>query len=59
MMTTAQLLALAQAAVERAPDAELEKNAVGNLAVVRDSKMIGWLDLLFGEAHWIDDEQWP
>ena len=56
-MTTAQLLALAQASFDRYPDAELEKNAVGNLSVVRDAKMIGWLDLRFGVAHWSDDEE--
>ena len=34
-MTPAQLLAGAQAVADRAPDAELVKNEVGNLAIVR------------------------
>ena len=51
-MTPAQLLAGAQAVAERAPDAELVKNQVGNLAIARDGRTIGWLDLRYGTAHW-------
>jgi hypothetical protein len=55
-MTPAQLLAGAQAVADRAPDAVLVKNQVGNLAIVRDGEMIGWLDLRYGEAYWNDEE---
>ena len=58
-MTPAQLLAGAQAIADRAPDAELVKNEVGNLAIVRDGMMIGWLDLRDGTPHFDGDEgQW-
>ena len=55
-MTPAQLLAGAQAVADRAPDAVLVKNQVGNLAIVRDGENIGWLDLRYGEAYWNDEE---
>ena len=55
-MTPAQLLAGAQAVAERAPGAELVKNKVGNLAIMRDGEMIGWLDLRYGTAHFDEDE---
>ena len=55
-MTPAQLLAGAQAVTDRAPDAVLVKNQVGNLTVVRDGEMIGWLNLRDGTAHWDADE---
>jgi hypothetical protein len=51
-MTPAQLVAGAQEVAERAPDAVLVKNQVGNLTIIRDGEMIGWLDLRYGEAHW-------
>jgi hypothetical protein len=54
-MTPAQLLAGAQAVADRAPDAELVKNDVGNLAIVRGGEMIGWLDLRYGTAHFGED----
>jgi hypothetical protein len=53
-MTPAQLLSGAREVAERAPDAVLVKNAVGNLMIARDGKMIGWLDLRYGTAHWED-----
>lgn len=55
-MTPAQLLAGAQAVADRAPGAELVKNAAGNLAIVRDGEMIGWLDLRYGTPHFTEDE---
>jgi hypothetical protein len=55
-MTPAQLLAGAQAIAERAPDAELVKNDVGNLAIMLDGVMIGWLDLRYGTAHFSEDD---
>jgi len=54
-MTPAQLLAGAQEVAERAPDAVLVKNAMGNLMIARGGEMIGWLDLRSGEAHWTDE----
>jgi hypothetical protein len=51
-MTPAQLLAGAQEIAERAPDAVLVKNRAGNLAIVHDGEMAGWLDLRSGIAHW-------
>jgi len=54
-MTPAQLLAGAQEVAGRAPDAVLVKNQVGNLAIVRDGEMIGWLDLRYGTVHWDTD----
>jgi hypothetical protein len=56
VMTAAQLLAGAREVAERAPDALLVKNRVGNLAIVQGSVMTGWLDLRNGIAHWIADE---
>jgi hypothetical protein len=56
-MTPAQLLAGAQEVAERAPDAVLVKNAVGNLMIAdADDGMIGWLDLRYGTVHWTEDE---
>ena len=55
-MTPAQLLAGAQAVADRAPGAELVKNDVGNLAIVRSGEMIGWLDLRYGIPHFDEDE---
>jgi hypothetical protein len=54
-MTPAQLLAGAQAVMDRAPDAELVKNALGNLAIMQDGQMTGWLDLRYGTAHFQAD----
>jgi hypothetical protein len=54
-MTPAQLLAGALTVRERASDAELVKNEVGNLAIVRGGEMIGWLDLRDGTAHFDGD----
>lgn len=54
-MTPAQLLAGAREIAERAPDALLVKNAVGNLMIARDGEMAGWLDLRYGTVHWLDD----
>ena len=51
-MTPAQLVAGAQEVIDRAPNAELVKNQVGNLAIIQDGEMIGWLDLRYGVAHW-------
>ena len=56
-MTPAQLLAGAQAIAARAPDAELVKNEVGNLAIVRAGEMIGWLDLRYGIPHFSEDDE--
>jgi len=56
-MTPAQLLAGAQEVAGRAPDAVLVKNAAGNLMIARDTEMIGWLDLRYGEAHWDGDDE--
>jgi hypothetical protein len=55
-MTPAQLLAGAEFVADRWPDAELVKNDVGNLAIVRGGEMIGWLDLRYGTAHFGEDE---
>ena len=55
-MTPAQLLAGAQAVMDRAPDAELVKNDVGNLAIMQDGLMAGWLDLRYGTAHFTEDD---
>ncbi len=55
-MTPTQLLAGAQAVADRAPDAVLVKNQVGNLMIARDGEMTGWLDLRYGTAHWVADE---
>jgi hypothetical protein len=55
-MTPAQLLAGALAIHTRAPDAELVKNEVGNLAIVRGGEMIGWLDLRYGTPHFDEDD---
>ena len=55
-MTPAQLLDAAQAIADRAPDAELVKNQVGNLTIVRGGEMIGWLDLRYGIPHFDEDE---
>ena len=55
-MTPAQLLSGAQAIADRAPDAELIKNDVGNLTIVRDGEYIGWLDLRYGTPHFSEDE---
>jgi hypothetical protein len=49
-MTPAQLLAGAQAVAGRWPDAELIRNEVGNLAIVRDGEFLGYLDLRTGEV---------
>jgi hypothetical protein len=57
-MTPAQLLAGAREVAERAPDAVLAKNRVGNLAIVRGGEQIGWLDLRYGVAHWDDEARW-
>jgi hypothetical protein len=54
-MTPAQLLAGAQEIAERAPDAVLAKNRVGNLAILRDGEMVGWIDLRYGTVHWDED----
>jgi len=54
-MTPAQLLAAAQAVAGRAPDAELAKNQVGNLSIMRGGEMIGWVDLRYGEVHFDED----
>jgi len=56
-MTPAQLLAGAQAIADRAPDAELAKNKVGNLAIMRGGEMIGWLDLRSGTPYFDEDGQ--
>lgn len=55
-MTPAQLLTGAAEVAERAPDAVLVKNAVGNLMIARDGVMIGWIDLRYGEVHWDEEE---
>jgi len=55
-MTPAQLLAAAQVIADRVPDAELAKNQVGNLAIMRDGEMIGWVDLRYGDVHLDEDE---
>lgn len=54
-MTPAQLLAAAQETAEHAPDALLVKNQVGNLTIVQDDEMTGWIDLRYGTVHW---EKW-
>jgi hypothetical protein len=54
-MTPAQLLAGAREVAERAPDAVLVKNQVGNLAIVRDGEYLGYLDLRYGVAEWDGD----
>jgi hypothetical protein len=55
-MTPAQLLAGAQAVMDRAPDAVLVKNDVGNLAIMQGGQMTGWLDLRDGTVHFTEDE---
>jgi hypothetical protein len=52
-MTPAELAAGAREIFERAPDAELVKNKVGNLAIVRGDEMIGWIDLRSGVVEWV------
>lgn len=42
---------LAQDARDIWPNAVVVKNIVGNLAVVQNGEMVGWLDLLFGEVN--------
>lgn len=56
-MTPQQLLAAAQTVVERAPDAELVKNKVGNLAIVNtDGNYIGWVNLRYGTVGLFADD---
>ena len=55
-MTPAQLLAAAQAVAERAPDARLAKNQVGNLSIMRGGEYVGWVDLRYGEVHFGEDD---
>jgi hypothetical protein len=57
-MTPAQLLAGATEIMQRAPDAVLVKNAVGNLQVCRGDEYIGYLDCRYGTVDWLD-EPWP
>lgn len=40
----------------RAPDSTLARNAMGNLAVMRDDSMIAWMDFGDGAVHWVDNE---
>jgi hypothetical protein len=48
---TYELVQLAGETFERFPNAELVKNAVGNLAVVVDETYVGYLDLVDGTLH--------
>jgi hypothetical protein len=55
-MTPPQLLSAAQTVIDRAPDAELVKNEVGNLAIVSTAgEYLGFVDLRNGEVTWMDD----
>ena len=56
-LTPARLLAAARLVIERAPDAELEKNRVGNLSIMRDGEWSGWINLRTGEVHFNEDEE--
>lgn len=52
-MTPQQLREIADAVIERFPDATLEKNQVGNLSVLdSDGAYVGWIDLRFHEINW-------
>ncbi len=55
-MTPAQLLAGAQAVMDRAPDAVLVKNDVGNLAIMQDGQYVGYLNLRYGTVDFLADE---
>lgn len=52
----ARLSEMTRQVAEEQPDAEVYPNAVGNLAIMRDRRYIGWLDLDDGTIHWVDDE---
>lgn len=54
-MTPHELLVIAQEIVEREPNAQLVKNAVGNLAILdAEEGFIGWADLQTGEVEWLE-----
>lgn len=51
-MTPQQFLAAAQAVIERAPQARLVKNQVGNLAIVTaEGDYVGHVDLRTGDVE--------
>jgi hypothetical protein len=59
-LTTKQLVTMALEVAKRFPDCNLQKNSVGNLAIIRDEKYIGFIDLRNGEVS-VDGElrAWP
>ena len=55
-MTPQQFLSAVQQVIERAPEAELVKNRVGNLSIINaDQDYIGWVDLRYGEVTFFED----
>lgn len=49
-LSPALLVSAAQSCMLRWPDATLEKNGVGNLAVMLDGEYVGYIDLRTGEV---------
>lgn len=50
------LLLMTEEVAERAPDTELRRNEMGNLAIMRGEDFIGWMDFNDGAVHWVEDE---
>lgn len=50
MMNAEGLVAAAQSVASRWPGASLVKNSVGNLLIVADGAVVGYLDLFTGEV---------
>jgi len=55
MLSAHRLLVAATVVMDRAPDAVLIKNHVGNLAIERDGDYVGWVDLRTGEVEFFED----
>ncbi len=56
-MTPAQLLAIARELVDSLPpNARLEKNMVGNLAIVVNDEYVGFVNLRYAEVPLFSDE---
>lgn len=50
-MTAEQLLRVASEILRKHPRSTIERNAVGNLAIVDGGEYIGWVDVRDGEIH--------
>lgn len=50
-MTVEELVAMADRAARFWPGAQVVKNQVGNLTVLVDGEMVGWLNLGTGEVN--------